>query len=92
MISYSEMGVCLTAQLPIGQFCITLSHMTIVILNDLIGLNRSHDLIYLPDMFQLYCLHQVVFFMQISLFLITFYNFTGYVCPIFHNIGIAGCE
>ena len=36
--------------------------LPLFILNDLIGLTRSHDLIHLPGSFQLYFLHQVGFF------------------------------
>ena len=38
------------------------SHMAMFILNDLIGLIRSYDLIPLPCSFQLHCLHRVVLF------------------------------
>ena len=75
-------------------FLILVSHMTIV-LNDLIGVNRSHDLFHLPSSFQLNCLHQVAFFYanKIILDLKLFFNKSiGCPYPISHLIGIARGE
>ena len=83
--------MCQTAQPPIGQFCLPWwVAWPLFILNDLIGLIRSHELIYLPCSW--HCLHQVVlffvddFFLDLKLF---FTKCIGYVCPIFHKIGNA---
>ena len=65
MISFRERVVYKIAQPPIGQFCLCCwVTWPLFILNDVIGLIRSHDLIQMPCSFQLHCLYQMVLFQR----------------------------
>ena len=102
-ISCREIGVCLIVQPPIGQFCLPWwVTWPLFILNDLISLIRSYDLIHLQCSFNSNVFIRWFYFISLFFFYFFFFfadkiidsklflfKYIGYLCPIFHKIGNA---